>query len=53
MKRKYLITLIILILFVLLLLLGHYIFVSINYVPKIDSIEKSNIIENEITNDNL
>ena len=51
MKRKYLIVLIILILLVLLILLVYYIFISINYVPKIYSIEECNIVDNETTND--
>ena len=51
MKRKYLIILLSFI-FVLLIILGHYIFVSITYVPRAEilmenSIEENNIIENK------
>lgn len=52
MKRKHLIILLSLI-FVLLILLGYYIFISINYVPKAELVEESNIIENETTDNTL
>lgn len=45
MKIKHLI---ILIIFVLLILLGYYIFNSINYVPRAELLEDSDIVENEV-----
>ncbi|MFR0823331.1 MAG: hypothetical protein ACLU84_01355 [Clostridia bacterium] len=54
MKRKHLIVLMILVLLVILLILmGYYIFISINYVPRIYSIEESNSVENKLTNNSL
>lgn len=50
MIRKYLITLII---FALLILLSYYIFNSINYIPRAELIEESNIIENDATDNTL
>lgn len=38
---------IILIICVLLIVLGYYIFNSINYVPRAELIENTNIVENE------
>ncbi len=47
MKRKYLIILLSLI-FVLLIILGHYIFVSITYVPRAEILMENSIEENFI-----
>ena len=47
MKRKYLIILWSLI-FVLLIILGHYIFVSITYVPRAEMLMENSIEENFI-----
>lgn len=52
-KRKHLIVFMILVLLVLLILIGYYIFISINYVPRIYSIEESNSVENELANRSL
>lgn len=49
-KRKHLIILLSLI-FVSLIILGYYIFISINYVPRAELLEESNIIEDDIGND--
>lgn len=47
MKRKYLIILLSSLILVLLIILGYYIFISVNYVPRAELLEESNIIENE------
>lgn len=47
MKRKYLIILLSFI-FVLLIILGHYIFVSITYVPRAEILMENSIEENFI-----
>ena len=49
MKRKHLIILLSLIFALLIIVLGYYIFKSINYVPRAELVEESNIIENEAT----
>ena len=51
MKRKYLIILWSLI-FVLLIILGHYIFVSITYVPRAEMLMENSIEENFIKENN-
>lgn len=51
MKRKYLIILLSLI-FVLLIILGHYIFVSITYVPRTEMLMENSIEENFIKENN-
>lgn len=51
MKRKYLIILLSFI-FVLLIILGHYIFVSITYVPRAEMLMKNSIEENFIKENN-
>lgn len=52
MKRKYLIILLSLI-FVLLIILGHYIFVSITYVPRAEIVMENSIKENFIKENNI
>lgn len=51
MKRKYLIILLSLI-FVLLIILGHYIFASITYVPRAEMLMENSIEENFIKENN-
>lgn len=51
MKRKYLIILLSFI-FVLLIILGHYIFVSITYVPRAKILMENSIEENFIKENN-
>ena len=51
MKRKYLIILLSFI-FVLLIILGHYIFVSITYVPRAEILMENSIEENFIKENN-
>lgn len=51
MKRKYLIILLSLI-FVLLIILWHYIFVSITYVPRAEMLMENSIEENFIKENN-